>query len=402
MTTEMTTDMTIETATETIHETVREHYAAAAVQASPGHGLLQRPRDDRREPLLRPRARRAARRGRPRVARLRQPDRRRRPPSGRARPRPRVGRRHRRPALGQARRPDRPRVRPRHDRRDARAGPAQCRRGRRHERRVPQGPHRGHPAARRVDRRRHQQLRRQPRRRQAGGLRRDRPRPPARAAGSGISDIVAEDSLTAAAARRARLLSPAASPAPSRCRSSAIRARGGRPDRHLDHAVPHGRRRDDQRDHQGHPSRPDARPLIDLAAPRDAADGARPAAAAATAAADGRSTWPRDSPVHRSAGRPRRADPRRHLLGRRDGHQQEARSPRSRRSRCCRSSSRSAWSCCSWSLMRARGSRYVGRVGAARPARPPQPGHGVCPEPARPGDDHGQPVGAHRGPSSRS
>ena len=49
----------------------------------------------------------------------------------------------------------------------------------RHERRVPQGPHRGDPAAGRVDRRRHQQLRRQPRRGQARRVRRDRPRPAA-------------------------------------------------------------------------------------------------------------------------------------------------------------------------------------------------------------------------------
>ena len=90
----------------------------------PGLLVLQRSRDDRREPVLRPRARRAAGRRRPRLPGLRQPDRRRRPPSGRARPRPRVGWRHRRPALGQAGRADRPGVRGRHDRRDAGPRPA--------------------------------------------------------------------------------------------------------------------------------------------------------------------------------------------------------------------------------------------------------------------------------------
>ena len=44
--------------TESIHETVREHYAGGGRPRVPGRGLLQRPRDDRREPLLGPRARR--------------------------------------------------------------------------------------------------------------------------------------------------------------------------------------------------------------------------------------------------------------------------------------------------------------------------------------------------------
>ena len=76
-------------------------------------------------------------------------------------------------------RSDGSRLRARHDRRDARARPAQRRRGRRHQRRVPQGHDRGDPAARGLGRRRHQQLRRQPGRRQARRVPRDRARPPA-------------------------------------------------------------------------------------------------------------------------------------------------------------------------------------------------------------------------------
>ena len=208
------------TTTETaIHETVREHYAAAALQAS-GHGLLQRPRDDRREPLLRPRARRAPRRGRPRLPGLRQPDRGRGPASRRARPGPRVGRWHRRPPVRQARRPDRPGLRRRHDRRDARTGPAQCRRGRRHERRVPQGPHRGDPAAGGVHRRRHQQLRRQPGGGQAGGV---RARSPGSSGPAAASASATSSPRTRSPPRSGPSVAPmpAASPAPSRCRSSA-------------------------------------------------------------------------------------------------------------------------------------------------------------------------------------
>ena len=109
----------------------------------PGHELLQRPRDDRREPLLGPRARRAARCRRARLPRLRQPDGGGRPARGRARARPRVRRWHRRPALREARRSHRSGVRHRHDRRDARPRAAQRRRRRRDQRRVPQGAHRG-------------------------------------------------------------------------------------------------------------------------------------------------------------------------------------------------------------------------------------------------------------------
>ena len=61
------------------------------------------------------------------VARLRRPDRRRRPPRGRDRARPRLGRRRRRAHLRPPRRPDRQGDRPRHDRRDARARPRQRR-----------------------------------------------------------------------------------------------------------------------------------------------------------------------------------------------------------------------------------------------------------------------------------
>ena len=111
---------------------------------------------------------------------LRQPDGRGRAAGRRDRARPRVRRRHRRPAVGDAGRPDRVRLRPGHDRRDARAGPAQRGRGGRHQRRVPQGPHRVDPARRRLGRRRHQQLRREPVGRQGRGPRRDRPRAAAR------------------------------------------------------------------------------------------------------------------------------------------------------------------------------------------------------------------------------
>ena len=70
------------------------------------------------------------------------------------------------------------RVRPRHDRRDARPRSAERRRGGRRERRVPQGLHRGRPAARRERRRDHLELRDQPVRRQDQGVRRDAARAP--------------------------------------------------------------------------------------------------------------------------------------------------------------------------------------------------------------------------------
>ena len=148
--------------------------AAAAARAAPD-------REDRSEvrrgALRRRAARRAAGGGVARLARLRQPDRGRRPARGRDGARPRLGRRHRRDPLGEARRPDRHRLRARHDRRDARARAAE-RRARPASTNValPQGRDRGDPAARRLGRRRDLELRDQPLDRQAGGADRDRPR----------------------------------------------------------------------------------------------------------------------------------------------------------------------------------------------------------------------------------
>ena len=125
---------------ETIHDEVRARYAAAATQAQSGGCCSGDPETIGAElysALERAELPDAAVLA---IARLRQPDRRRRSPRGRARARPRVRRRHRRAPLGEAGRPDRARDRPRHDRRDARARPAQRGRGRRDERRVPQGP----------------------------------------------------------------------------------------------------------------------------------------------------------------------------------------------------------------------------------------------------------------------
>ena len=92
-------------------------------------------------------------------------------------------------------------------------------RGRRHERRVPQGPHRVDPARRRLGRRRHQQLRHQPVDRQGGGPRRDRARAAARwprrhQRRRGRRHPVARTIAPSAAA------SSAASPAPCRSRST--------------------------------------------------------------------------------------------------------------------------------------------------------------------------------------
>ena len=116
---------------------------------------------------------------------------------GETRAGPRLRRRHRRAALRPPGRPDRLRLRRRHDRRDARPRPGQRGQGRRDQRRVPQGHHRGRPAARRLGRCGHLQLRDQPVRPTS------RPCSP-RCSGCsqpggriGISDVVAEDHLTA-------------------------------------------------------------------------------------------------------------------------------------------------------------------------------------------------------------
>ena len=86
---------------------VRERYAALRLRrptCRDGAGRRRAARGLRRRPLRGRRPRRAARRGEARLARLRQPDRRRRAARGRDRPRPRLRRRHRRPALRPARR----------------------------------------------------------------------------------------------------------------------------------------------------------------------------------------------------------------------------------------------------------------------------------------------------------
>ena len=162
--------------------------------------------------------------------RLRQSDRGRRPARRRARARSRLGRWHRRPPVGEARRPDRAGLRARHDRRDAGPGAAQRGRGRRHQRRVPEGHDRGHPAAGRLDRRRHQQLRHQPGRRQAGGLPRDRAGAAARVAGS-ASPTSSPRTACRPTSARARLATSAASPARCRSPSSEPGLAGRRPGR---------------------------------------------------------------------------------------------------------------------------------------------------------------------------
>ena len=98
------------------------------------------------------------------VAGLRQPDGAGRTEGRRDRARPGLRRRHRRAALGAARRADRQGLRPRHDRRDAGAGRGEQAQERPHQRRVPQGRDREHPAARQLGGRDHLELRDQPRR----------------------------------------------------------------------------------------------------------------------------------------------------------------------------------------------------------------------------------------------
>ena len=247
-----------------------------------------------------------------------------------------------------------------------------------------------HPAAGRVDRRRHQQLRRQPRRRQARGLRRDRPRPAAgrpdrhqRHRRRGLAQP--------RAARRARLLRRL-----HRGRPVGLGVprgpRGGRPDRRHDHAVAHGHRRDDQRDHQGDRSRPMRDRSSTSAARRELLPVAEAGgAAAAPAAADA------DAP---SAACPVRRSPARDLaalilaatcwgVGTVISKAALAEIP-------------------PFTLLADPARRQPRRPGgphappgdlvpdrglaAARPARPPQPGSRLRARPARADHDHGQPV----------
>ena len=118
---------------------------------------------------------RRARGGAARLAGLRQPDRSGGVESRRSRPRSRFRWRHRRAAVGQARGPDRKGLWPGHDRRDAGARPREPGAIRSHERRVPQGRDRAHPASRQLRRRHHLELRHQPVRRQGPRDRRGLP-----------------------------------------------------------------------------------------------------------------------------------------------------------------------------------------------------------------------------------
>ena len=123
------------TTADELREEVRRRYAESARAVTEGtdscgcgSGSCCEGDDDgevRRGALRRRAAWRATRGGGARVARLRQPDGGRRAARGRDRARPRLGRRHRRDPLREARRADGHRVRPRHDRRDARARAAE-------------------------------------------------------------------------------------------------------------------------------------------------------------------------------------------------------------------------------------------------------------------------------------
>ena len=90
---------------------------------------------------------------------------------------PGLRRRHRRAAVGPPGRPGRKGVRPGHDQRDAGPGPGQRPRDWRAERGVPPRPDRGDPAAGRLGRRDHLQLRDQPVHRPARRVRRVLPCP---------------------------------------------------------------------------------------------------------------------------------------------------------------------------------------------------------------------------------
>ena len=102
--------------------------AAALAESSLAAAARDVPRRLRRRAAsarasTRPRSETPAGRGGARLAGLRQPHRGRGAARGRDGARPRLGRRHRRPALGPTGRPDGQGLRPRHDRRDARARP---------------------------------------------------------------------------------------------------------------------------------------------------------------------------------------------------------------------------------------------------------------------------------------
>ena len=215
----------------------------------------------------------------------------------------------------------------------------------------------------------------------------------------GISDIVAEDSLSPERARRARLLRRLH-------RGRAVRLRvprgpaGGRPDRRHDHAVAHGHRRDDQRHHQGDEA-------------GRCATAHRPCGAA------------RDAP-----GRRGRRLLRRHRLLLMGTRRVGGRSAPDRRSPRVTSRALILAATC-WGvgtviskaalaeispftllpiqlaaslailavLMRSSGDLVPDRrLAAARPARPPQPGSRVRARPDRADDDHRQPVCPAVGP----
>ena len=175
------------TTADELREEVRRRYAEAAIAAGSGgcgceddggccgNVSCAGEGDGRVRPcaLHRRGTRGAPGRGGARQPRVRQPDRRRGAGRGRDRARSRLGWRHRRDPLGPARGPRRSRVRPGHDGRDAVTGEAERSRGRRAQRPLPEGPHRGDPAARRERRRDHLELRDQPLRRQARRAARD-------------------------------------------------------------------------------------------------------------------------------------------------------------------------------------------------------------------------------------
>ena len=200
----------------------RKAGAASAATACCGH--------ERGGHLRRGALRRARSRGLPDAAVLASlgcgnPDRGRRASRGRDRARPRLRRRDRRPALGPPGRPDRLRLRARHDRRDARAGARNAAEAGADERRVPEGRIEAIPLPGRLGRCRHQQLRHQPVDRQG---RRLAPRSSAsfgRAAG-----WASATSLPTTTCLPPNGPSAAASPAasPGRCRSPSI-APGSRP-----------------------------------------------------------------------------------------------------------------------------------------------------------------------------